>query len=369
MAHGTCPQVGIGGHATIGGLGPSSRLWGTALDHIEEVEVVLADSSIKRASEKENPDLFWALRGAGASFGVITEFVCRTEPEPGEAIQFSYSFTAGSWTSMAPLFKKWQAFCADPNLTRKFASQVILTEIGMIISGTYYGTQEEYDELSLSDKFPGSQAHDTVVFKDWLGLVGHWGEEIALRGGGGLAAPMFTKSLTFNGEHLIPDNVIDKVFKFVEDADKGTLIWFVIFDLAGGAVNDIAQDATAYAHRDALFYLQSYAVGIPTVVDDTKNFLRGVNKTITDAMPGNDFGCYAGYVDPELANGPKEYWRTNLPRLEQIKAVVDPTDVFHNPQSVQPAGSTVNPANAPKQRRSLMARIGAFIQGIFKKKK
>ena len=52
MAHGVCPQVGIGGHATIGGLGPSSRLWGAALDHIEEAEVVLADSSIVRASGK-----------------------------------------------------------------------------------------------------------------------------------------------------------------------------------------------------------------------------------------------------------------------------------------------------------------------------
>jgi len=77
MAHGTCPQVGIGGHATIGGLGPSSRMWGAALDHVEEVEVVLANSSIVRASEKQNADVFWALKGAGASFGIITEFKVR----------------------------------------------------------------------------------------------------------------------------------------------------------------------------------------------------------------------------------------------------------------------------------------------------
>jgi FAD/FMN-containing dehydrogenase len=84
MAHGTCPQVGLGGHATIGGLGPTSRMWGSALDHVEEVQVVLANSSIIRASEIENPDVFFALKGAGASFGVITEFKVRTEPEPVE---------------------------------------------------------------------------------------------------------------------------------------------------------------------------------------------------------------------------------------------------------------------------------------------
>ena len=62
IAHGTCPQVGIGGHATIGGLGPSSRMWGSSLDHVEEVEVVLANSSVVRASETENTDVFFAVK-------------------------------------------------------------------------------------------------------------------------------------------------------------------------------------------------------------------------------------------------------------------------------------------------------------------
>jgi hypothetical protein len=324
---------------------------------------VLADSSIKRASATENPDLFWALKGAGASFGIITEFVCRTEPEPAQLIQFSYSFTIGSWPSMVPLFKAWQAFVSDPNLTRNFASEVVLSQAGMIISGTYYGTQAEYDAFDLSAKFPGHQAAKTIVFKDWLGAVAHWGEEVALRAGGGLAAPMFTKSLTFNGAHLIPDTVVDKLFNFIEDTDKGTLIWFVIFDLAGGAVNDVAQDATAYAHRDALFYQHSYAVGIPAVSNTTKTFLRGVNSTIKEAMPDFDFGCYAGYVDPELPDGPAEYWRTNLPRLEQIKAAVDPGDVFHNPQSVRPAGSAAAPTQTSRRRTG---GIKAFVGRIFK---
>lgn len=59
MAHGTCPQVGIGGHATIGGLGPSSRMWGSALDHVKEVQVVLANSTITRASDTVNKELFF----------------------------------------------------------------------------------------------------------------------------------------------------------------------------------------------------------------------------------------------------------------------------------------------------------------------
>ena len=353
MAHGTCPQVGIGGHATIGGLGPSSRLWGAALDHILEVEVVLADSRIVRASETINADIFWAIKGAGASFGIVTEFVLRTEPEPAECVEYSYSFTVGSYKTIAKTFKAWQAFVSDPNLSRKFASEVIIFELGMIISGTYFGSRAEYDRLEMDKRFPGHKDKKTLVFTDFLGLVGHWGEEVALRVTGGLPAPLFSKSLTFNGCNLIPDKAIDQLFQYLEDVKKGTLVWFIIFDLAGGAINDIAQDATSYAHRDALFYLQSYAVGIGKVSNTTKKFLTGVNATIKDGMPGGeDFGAYPGYVDPTLVNGPQDYWRTNLPRLQKIKSVVDPRDIFHNPQSVPVLGTPV-PTAAPR-----IARVG-----------
>lgn len=59
IAHGTCPQVGIGGHATVGGQGPLSRMYGLTLDHVLEAEVVLADGTITKASAEENPDLFF----------------------------------------------------------------------------------------------------------------------------------------------------------------------------------------------------------------------------------------------------------------------------------------------------------------------
>lgn len=59
IAHGTCPQVGMGGHATVGGQGPLSRQFGLTLDHVVEMEVVLADGTITRASQSQNDDLFF----------------------------------------------------------------------------------------------------------------------------------------------------------------------------------------------------------------------------------------------------------------------------------------------------------------------
>ena len=60
ISHGVCPSVGIGGHATHGGWGYSSRAWGLTLDHIVELQVVLANGTVARASANTNPDLFWA---------------------------------------------------------------------------------------------------------------------------------------------------------------------------------------------------------------------------------------------------------------------------------------------------------------------
>ncbi|KAJ7708806.1 hypothetical protein B0H17DRAFT_1030910 [Mycena rosella] len=336
IAHGTCPQVGIGGHATIGGLGPVSRQWGAALDHILEAEVVLANGTIARASATENTDILFAIKGAAASFGIVTEFVVKTHPEPPSILRYSYTLELGKHADMASTFATWQSIVADPALDRKLATEVVVFELGMIISGTYFGTREEYEALNFEQRLAQNATVSVVVLNDWLGAVGNWAETEALKLVGGISGAFYSKSLTFKPDTLIPANGIQDLFNYFDTADKGTLIWFAIFDVEGGAVNDVPQDATAYAHRDALFYMQTYAVRLGTLSNATTAFVTGMSDIITDAMPGVDFGAYAGYVDPQLTDGPMEYWGTNLPRLQKIKAAIDPGDVFHNPQSVSP---------------------------------
>ncbi|KAK4238053.1 hypothetical protein C8A03DRAFT_33954 [Achaetomium macrosporum] len=107
IAMGVSPGIGIGGHATIGGLGPISRMWGSCLDHVVEAEVVTADGRIQRASDAQNPDLFWTLKGAVSGFGVITEVVFRTHPEPATVVQYDYTITIGSQAAMATSYSAW----------------------------------------------------------------------------------------------------------------------------------------------------------------------------------------------------------------------------------------------------------------------
>lgn len=334
MAHGTSPQIGAGGHFTIGGLGPLARQFGMALDHVLEAEVVLANGTIVRCSQAQNPDLFWAIRGAGSGFGIVTEFVVRTEPAPGTAVQYEYSIKVGGARDQAALYKQWQAYVANPDLTWKLASTLWVFPGSMLISGTYFGTKKEYDELNMASQFPGANG-SAIVLQDWLGLVAHLGEEVGLKLGGDIPSNFYSKSTAWTPQDLMSDAEIDHFFEYVETANKGTPTWFLVFDFEGGFTNQVPSDATSYPHRNVLIWLQTYAVNpLGPVTPTMVHFLEKMNQLANTSAP---YEAYPGYVDPLLPNGPSAYWGPNLPRLRQIKAKIDPNNVFRNPQSPLPA--------------------------------
>jgi hypothetical protein len=206
------------------------------------------------------------------------------------------------------------------------------------VTGTFFGSQQEFDSLNISSRLPESDNKDIEV-KDWLGAVGHWAEDLTLKLVGGIPSNFYAKSLTYTDKDIIPDDGVDKLFEYIDKADKGGAIWFVIWDLEGGAINDVAPNATAYGHRNALLYHQAYAVNLlGKISDKTREFLTGINDAVTDALPQHNQGVYAGYVDPALGeNSASLYWGDNVDRLVSIKTQVDPEDIFQNPQSIRPA--------------------------------
>jgi hypothetical protein len=340
MAHGVCPQVGSGGHFTIGGLGPLSRQWGTALDHVQEVEVILANSSIVRASSEQYQDVFFAVKGAGASFGIVTEFKVRTQPAPEQAVRYMYRFNMGSTAKRAQMFKDWQSFVSKPGLDRKFSTLLTVMEGTVILSGQFYGSKEEFDQLGFEQHFSLDQPGQVTVINDWLAMAGPSIENLALQIGGGIPTHFYAKSLAFTPEMLMPASTIDEMIYYLDTAEKGSLLWFINFDLEAGAINDVPANATAYAHRDVLYWAQTYIVDLFGPVPQTSiDFLDGINELVNKSVPAACDKAYPGYVDPFMTNAQEAYWRSNLPKLRDIKAAVDPNDVFHTPQSVNGAKS------------------------------
>ena len=88
-------MVGIGGHASYGGFGFFSRSWGLVVDQIQSLEVVTFDGAIRNisASSGDGEDLYWAMRGAGGSFGIVTKYEVNTQPEPSSVVYAWYAFS------------------------------------------------------------------------------------------------------------------------------------------------------------------------------------------------------------------------------------------------------------------------------------
>lgn len=117
---GTCPGVGIGGHATHGGYGYDSRLWGLALDTIVGLDVVLANGVEVHATKTSYPKIFFAMRGAGESFGIVTQFYLQTLPAPAHVLSFSANVGAAlkDINTVTTAFKNLQDFSlTSPYLT------------------------------------------------------------------------------------------------------------------------------------------------------------------------------------------------------------------------------------------------------------
>ncbi|KAF4439178.1 hypothetical protein F53441_12653 [Fusarium austroafricanum] len=336
IAHGTCPTVGTGGHLTVGGLGPISRIWGSALDHVAEMQVVTADGSIVLASQHKNSNLFWAMRGAGASFGIVTNFVVKTHPEPGNIVQYSYHITLGSQTQAADLYKEWQAMVGDPGMDRRFASLFVVQPLGALITGTFFGSEAEYETSGIPARLPGA-SKGAVWLTNWMGHLLHEAEAAGC-GLGSIPTAFYSKSLSLNEQDLLNDTVIADLFQYLEDSRSETTPFTIIFNTEGGAMVDTPANATAYPHRDSVIMYQSYGVGVGKVSAATRNLLDGIHDRIQRSAPGAR-STYAGYIDAWMNRKAAQelYWADNLPQLREIKKVWDPDQVFSNPQSVEPA--------------------------------
>lgn len=143
-------RVGIGGHALHGGYGLSSHTYGLTLDFIVSAEVVLADSTIVTASSTSHPDLFWALRGAGFSYGIVTSFQFRTIPAPPSNFFFYVFFEWTPAQAVAGLLAL-QAFANSTAMPPELNMRVITVVYGPVLlwqlQGAYHGAEDDAEAV------------------------------------------------------------------------------------------------------------------------------------------------------------------------------------------------------------------------------
>ncbi|KAF1947674.1 FAD-binding domain-containing protein [Clathrospora elynae] len=341
LSHGTCPGVGVGGLTLHGGYGLSSRLHGLTLDNLLEANVVLANSSVITASATQNPDLFWALRGAGAAFGIVTSFKFKTYTAPENNIVFQYNLQPSTTDQLATMLNTLQNFTMyghPSELNMRFFVPNQLT-------GVYYGNRSSFDTLMnplLKQLNITSTSSGQVSVKSWLNTL-------TANSNGALKQPdVYDYHENFYAKSLMPEYLSPAAMTALADYYFTTArritghSWYLLIDMHGGsgsAISSVSANATSYAHRKTTFKMQFNDRIYPdtaTYTPQMMSFLNGWVKAIEDASPGVQFGMYINYADTNLTKteAHSHYWGAHYDRLVSVKGVWDPKRVFEGPQLV-----------------------------------
>ncbi|KAF4120791.1 FAD/FMN-containing dehydrogenase [Geosmithia morbida] len=345
LSHGTCPGVGAVGHSLHGGYGMVSHKHGLALDWIAGATVVLANGTVAHCSLTENADLFWAIRGAGASFGVVAELEYNTFEVPAQLTVFSATL-ALTTTNAAQALVDIQDF--GQTMPPELSLQTTVGRDSYSLGGSFIGTEAGLRTAlqPLVEKTGASLSY--VETMDWTGYIEHFAgvEEVDI------TTSAYSAHDNFYASSMTLPEVTLSQFQafadFVADASQtgdSSHSWFLQMDAIGGstsAVSAVGNDATAYPHRDKVLLFQLYdfmADSSRPYSDSGFAFVDGVRDSITGSLSAGDWGMYVNYADSRLSADEAQalYWGSNLPRLQELKAVYDPGNLFRNPQSVQPA--------------------------------
>lgn len=351
FSHGTCPSVGSGGHIVHGGFGFSSHTHGLALDAVIGVKVVLADGSLVHASASENTDLFWAIRGGGSSFGIVTEFEINTFDVAHEFSWFMIETDLTSRTKADAVagLMAFQKVIEDGGLDKKLNMRLGLGATSNL-DVVFHGPEDEaraalepfVAPLGLQWQSRGTRSRQGT----WLEMLQEWafGDPLNITDSFSGHYDSYTSSLMT--KHIPKEAFAGFVDYWFDVAlADGALPWWAQMDVHGdpqGAIANASSEFSSYAHRDKLWMFQfssSPSFFDPGDYEAAIAFTTGMMDSLKDNMDVGDWGRYANYIDSELERevAQKQYYSTSLERLMAVKAEYDPDQLFWNPQSIDPA--------------------------------
>jgi FAD binding domain/Berberine and berberine like len=304
------PTVGITGLTLGGGIGLLGRKYGLTCDRLTGAQMVLADGSIADCDQDHEPDLFWALRGAGGGqFGVVTSLRFDTVPEP-MTTRIEAHWQGAALGELAATWQTWAPDAPDEltvNLTLE-------SEPGAPVRATLFGastleegpTREllrEFTEqagvapmIELSTGLPYHRLKDTFTGLDPRELPG-----TALR----IRSEFFSRAMS--------DRTLESLLTQLGEPRTMSRRQLT-FTPMGGAYNAVAEDGTAFAHRSERFLLEHIAGPDDPWVDRSR----------ATAHADGSGRVYPNFPDPALDDWAAAYHAGNYPRLAAVKKAYDP---------------------------------------------
>lgn len=317
---GQCPSVGVGGFLLGGGVGPLMSKYGLGCDNILGADLVLADGRQVKASAHENPDLYWAIRGGGGNFGIVTAFEVALHPV---SKVFAGNITLQS-ADLRPLLRAFRDFLP--------AAPEELTLIALIaaepnhkpvldIQVCYAGEQEPGEKALATLRHHPAVVHDSVQWRPYLELEQMVPADIP---------PSY-------GEHCsgffaaLDERRIEAFAKAFSSPPTSVECFLVHLH---GAVTRVPLAATPFPLRkDGITFDAAAHWRPPDGRRAASEWVAALNLQLPEADAGN----YVNVMDQEGEGSVRRAYGANYARLQQVKAKYDPHNLFSFNQNIRPA--------------------------------
>lgn len=330
---GVISGTGIGGLTLGGGVGWLTRAYGLTIDNLRSAHVVTANGKHVFASQAENPDLFWGLRGGGGNFGVVTSFDFQGHPMPAEVLAGNLIYEPQHWRSALTAYAEWTSDLPDEITSiLTFLTPPADWDLGdepRLIIGFAWATGDTRQARDVIGRLraaapPDAELTEPVAWPAWQSSV----DASFPRGSRG-----YWKNVSFD---TLDEDVVDVlVTRAREQTWVGTA--FDIHHL-GGTFGRMPEDSTAFPTRSAQFWLNIYGFWTDAHLDPPyRDFVRAV---AADMEPFAAGGQYVNFQAEERDADPAQlardtYGPGKLRRLSEIKAKWDPTNLFRLNRNVQ----------------------------------
>ncbi|MBX3563557.1 MAG: FAD-binding oxidoreductase [Sphingomonas sp.] len=331
---GTDTGTGIAGLTLGGGMGRLMRQFGLTIDNLLSADVVTADGKLRHASARENPELFWGIRGGGGNFGIVTDFRYRVHP------------------FARPVMDGFRGFRYDPKQARAFYATMaelaarapddlmlgaaIVNSVppggkalvrSMVLSVSYTGV--DFDRintmLAAFDKF-GPPVFDSIAVMPYL-------KAQRAEGAANVIVPTKVQMFSETGflREMQPEMIDELVQRF--EAMPGDIGMMAAIGQLGGAVSRVAPDATAYWNRSAKF--QFYVTA--SWSDPARGAVsREAAQAIWAGVEEYTEGYYINMLDHEEDQRLRANFGGNFKRLVKLKRKVDPGNLFRMNANIKP---------------------------------
>jgi hypothetical protein len=330
-------DTGVAGLTLGGGYGWVRRKYGLSCDSMVEAEVVCADGEVRRASAESNPDLYWALRGGGGNFGIVTSFTFELHTL-GPEVAFAATFYPVE--EVGEVLRGWReyveqapdevtsvcvtiTFPANPEMPEAVHDRPVA-----IVGGVYAGDVEEGMKVMQPLRELGTALFDMSGPTPYVGVQQGFD-------------PLFPRGelrAYWKSQYLdeLNDEAIDVIAAKAQDR-PAPLTLVNTFHM-GGAIAEVGEEDTAFAERTPPYMVSIDGMWTDPGDDDANvAWTRSTWEAVKEFGTGGVYLNFTGLADEDVDAGVDSAFGRNLRRLAEVKATYDPENFFRLNNNITPA--------------------------------